>query len=142
MILDETFKIMGKSLENNNVAVEQELLYDEFVQVYSRELLQVFINIIKNAKEVLVEKEVNRLISIKTFEDDQFAVIQICDNGGGIEDSIKEKIFEPYFSTKSEKTGTGLGLYMSKTIVEKHLEGLLEVENTEDGACFLIKLPK
>ena len=69
------------------------------------------------------------------------SIIEICDNGGGIDEKIINNIFEPYFSTKSEKTGTGLGLYMSKTIVEKHLNGKLIAKNNKiGGACFIITL--
>lgn len=66
----------------------------------------------------------------------------MCDNGPGIDEAIVEKLFEPYFTTKREQSGTGLGLYMSKMIIEEHLYGAIEVSNTDKGACFKVELPK
>ena len=140
-VFNETFKVMGKMLDNNDITVIQEYKSKTQINTYSKELLQVFINIIKNAKEILVEKkEFNRLITINEYKLQNSIVIEICDNGGGIEEKNIEFIFDPYFTTK-EELGTGLGLYMTKTIVEKHLGGNISAFNKKDGACFKIKLP-
>ena len=66
----------------------------------------------------------------------------MCNNGGGIDADILPKVFDPYFTTKDEKTGTGLGLYMSKMIIQEHLYGVIEAKNSDNGACFIIKLLK
>ncbi|WP_419763753.1 MAG: PAS domain-containing protein [Arcobacter sp.] len=138
-IFAETFKVMGKMLENSDIEVIQNYKSETQVYTYTQELLQVFINIIKNAKEVLVEKrEDNRVIKINEFIKDDHIIIQVSDNAGGIDIKNIDNIFDPYFTTK-EQVGTGLGLYMSKTIIEKHLNGKLLVSNTEDGACFEIR---
>ncbi|MBS9782896.1 MAG: PAS domain S-box protein [Arcobacter sp.] len=113
------------------------------VNVFLSELIQVFINIFKNSKDAMDEKNIkNRKIFIRTFSEKNYINIEIEDNAGGIDENIIHKIFEPYFSTKSNKNGTGLGLYMSKNIIEKHCNGKLFAQNTNNGAKFLISLPK
>ncbi len=81
-------------------------------------------------------------IVIAVTDDTKSVYVTVCDNGGGVDEAIQEKIFEPYFSTKGEKSGTGLGLYMVKTIIEGHLNGEISVLNSEKGACFTIELKK
>jgi signal transduction histidine kinase len=104
--------------------------------------MQVFLNIIKNASDAFVDKEiVTPQITIQGLEADDYVEIEIYDNAGGIPDNILDKVFDPYFSTKGPGIGTGLGLYMSKTIVHEHCRGQLFARNTEEGACFTIKLP-
>ncbi|MEA3373942.1 MAG: HAMP domain-containing sensor histidine kinase [Campylobacterota bacterium] len=143
-VLEENFSIVGKSLENHNIAVEKEYGSQTPIAIFSRELLQVFINIFKNAKEALIEDGIkDPLISVATREDEEHVYISICDNGKGIDPAILAKIYDPYFSTKGEKNGTGLGLYMSKTIIEKHLNGVIKAENRKEGGiCFEMALPK
>ncbi|MEA3512213.1 MAG: PAS domain-containing protein [Campylobacterota bacterium] len=141
-ILDNTFNVIGKSLENHNIDISKNINNIIKIETYSRELMQVFINIINNSKEALLEKKPkNAYIKIDIEDKKDILYIKISDNGGGIKDDIIDKIFEPYFSTKKEKTGTGLGLYMSKTIIEKHLKGKLIAINEDDGVSFIIELP-
>ena len=141
-LFDDALGVIGKSLDNNQIAFILNLDENKKITTYTRELMQVFINIIKNAKEALIEKKIeNKKITVYTSEDEENLKLRICDNAGGINEEIMEKIFNPYFSTKGEKNGTGLGLYMSKTIVDKHLQGSLTVENDDEGACFEIVVP-
>jgi len=141
-VISEAQKIIGVSLDNHNVTLN--IKYDKsyIVKTYSRELLQVYINLLKNAKEALVEyREENRHINVVISRNNDYLITTFCDNGGGIDERVIDKIFDPYFSTKNEKNGTGLGLYMSKTIIEKHIQGKIEAYNLEDGACFKVSLP-
>ena len=106
------------------------------------DLFQVLLNILNNAKDALLEsKTKNKTITINISLDTENTYIEICDNAGGIALEIIDNIFDSYFSTKSKETGTGIGLYMAKTITEKKLQGKLTVYNQEDGACFYIQLP-
>jgi len=141
-IFDDAYRVVGKSLINNNIELIKEFHNEKEIKTYSRELMQVLINIIKNSKEAIVEtKAQERKISILVEETKSDVIIKICDTGGGIKEEITDKIFNPYFSTKCANIGTGLGLYMSKTIVEKHLHGILRAYNFDCGICFEISLP-
>lgn len=141
-IFKEAQMIMGKSLESSMITLNMNIKEDIVVQTYTRELMQVVINILKNAKEALLEnKHDDRTINVDIFRKQEKAIIMICDNGGGIPDEIMSHIFEPYFSTKDQQTGTGLGLHMSKTIIEKHLHGMIIATNVGQGACFELNIP-
>ncbi|MEA3354738.1 MAG: HAMP domain-containing sensor histidine kinase [Campylobacterota bacterium] len=143
-IIDETLKIVSGSLKTNNIKLIKEYENDSQINTYVSEIKQVVLNILKNAEDVLItqDKGVERFIKVKVYKDetDDTHIIQIIDNGGGIPKKYIESIFDPYFSTKKNKNGTGLGLYMSKSIVEDHCKGKLEVSNTYTGASFTIKI--
>ena len=134
--------IVAISVKNKNIRIDTEFTCKKKVAVYPNELRQVILNLIKNAEDVLVENEiVNPTIRLRTYDDGENSYFEVSDNAGGIAQNIIEKIFDPYFSTKTKKDGTGLGLYMSKTIVEEHCGGKLMVANTQDGALFTISIP-
>ncbi|RLA76370.1 MAG: hypothetical protein DRG78_19160 [Epsilonproteobacteria bacterium] len=141
-VFNDALAVIGKSLDNNQIEFSLDVDENKKITTYTRELMQVFINIIKNAKEVLIEKKIEaKKITVYSSEDKENYTLRICDNAGGVPKENMEKIFNPYFTTKGEKNGTGLGLYMSQTIVQKHLQGSLSVENDDEGACFEIKIP-
>ncbi len=141
-LFKETFKIIEKSLENNNIEVITQFNSNKTIHTYSRELTQVLINILNNAKEALTEDNIKeKKIFISAQSTLNNIHINICDTGGGLKEELIKKIFDPYFSTKNEKNGTGLGLYICKIIVEKHLEGTIKAYNKDAGMCFEINLP-
>ena len=141
-VIERSLGVIEKSLVNHNVTVIKDYNSTKKTQTYSRELMQVFINIINNAKEAAIEKDLkDGQIIITTKDEGNCVVVKFQDNAGGIPKDVLAKIFDPYFSTKTEKSGTGLGLYMSHTIVNKHLSGTIEAYNIDKGACFEIKLP-
>jgi PAS domain S-box-containing protein len=142
-IIEETFTIVKESLTNNGIQIKTTYLSETKVDAYSRELMQVFVNLINNAKDALLSRETKEpYIDICVDEDELYLNTTVCDNGGGISEAVLPKLFDPYFTTKDEKTGTGLGLYMSKMIIEDHLHGVIEAYNSNDGACFKVRLLK
>ena len=141
-IIDDSLLIIGKLLENSSIELRTSYLSTKHFTTYTNELRHVFINLIKNAADILVEKKKEgRWIKISSYNDEEFIHFEVSDNGGGIETSIMEQLFEPYMSTKSEDKGTGLGLHMSQTIVENHLNGRISCKNGEEGAVFTVTLP-
>lgn len=133
--------IIESSLKYNRIDFQMDMAEDSEVFGYPREFAQVILNILSNAKDILVERKVkNAYIKLSLARGDKFALIKVQDNGGGIHKDIIERIFEPYFTTKHASRGTGIGLYMSKIIIEANMQGYLNVRNTEEGALFTIKL--
>ncbi len=142
-IVENSLAIIKDSLDAKGISVQT--LYKSNTQlfVYKNELTQVVLNLLKNAEDALVDTGVqNPVIIISSYDTDEDIILEISDNAGGIPKDILDKLFDPYFSTKEKKDGTGLGLYMSRIIIEEHFQGLLEAENTEKGACFRIKFNK
>ena len=124
--------------KNNNINVE--VTGSEFVfHGLKSEFQQVILNIITNAKDALLQNNIKNP-TIKINIDKENKTITISDNAGGIPKDIIDRVFEPYFTTKEQGKGTGIGLYMSKMIIEENMQGTLEVSNTNRGAKFSIIL--
>jgi signal transduction histidine kinase len=142
-IINSVMIIISSSLENNNINVVVKIDKNIRINTFLNEYQQVVLNIMKNAKDALTANKVkDAYIIIKAHEELNNIVLTIEDNGGGIITKPKNKIFEPYFTTKSSADGTGIGLYMSKIIIDKNMNGKLKVTNTKVGAKFWIYIPK
>ncbi len=140
-LLDETVELINPTLEARKIMVEKDYQSTQEILSYENEIKQVILNILNNAKDALVEKKIsNPSIMISTYVQGKSLLIDIEDNAEGIDAKHVGQIFDPYFSTK-DKNGTGLGLYMSKTIIEEHCKGKLSVKNSQNGALFTIRLP-
>ncbi len=142
-IIHSSIELIDASYKNYNITLETNLDQDAIIHGYPGEFSQVILNILSNAKDALIDnKEENRIISISTHKNDDDVIIEIKDNAGGIPQEIITKIFDPYFTTKEEGKGTGIGLYMTKTIIENNMAGKISVENLSEGACFSITLQR
>jgi C4-dicarboxylate-specific signal transduction histidine kinase len=137
--IENALIIVQSKIKNQNIEIVKNYQYDAELLLYKNEVTQVILNLLKNAEDNFLIKNIeNPKITIKTQKKEEQLIIAICDNGGGISKENIDKIFNPYFSTKDNKNGTGLGLYISKIIIEKHNNGVLSITNTKDGACFEI----
>lgn len=138
--IEEALAITKKMLEKNDIKVKTHL---EKIDIFgvSNELSQIIINLLQNSTDAFKDKETKKKIAIKSFLDENYAIIEFKDNAGGIEEKTLDKVFEPYFTTKHQSNGTGLGLFMSKMIIEKSLNGKIALENCCDGIIITIKLP-
>ncbi|MEA3553270.1 MAG: HAMP domain-containing sensor histidine kinase [Campylobacterota bacterium] len=152
-IVKKTLSITNITYNEYDIELSSNLQDNTPLMAYGMpsELSQVLLNILNNAKDAIVSNNIkDRYVNISYNESKETNTIYIHDNAGGIPDDILEKIFDPYFTTKHQSQGTGIGLYMSKDIIEKHMNGKLSVKNTPIsfnhkqyiGACFKIELPK
>lgn len=140
--IEDAFTIIDNGLRRENIKVIRDMTSDCTIESYKNEFSQVMLNLLNNAKEALLEnKTLSPTIAIKQIVKNEYIFITVQDNGGGISKSIISKIFDPYFTTKADTKGTGIGLYMSKIIIEEHMNGQLTVENKNKGALFTIRLP-
>jgi len=129
----ETLEIMKNTFTHNDIEIELNIIEDSPIYNYKNEYKQVLLNLLSNAKDVLIERVI-RSPKVTIIIDKN--TLQVIDNAGGINKEVLPRIFEPYFTTK--EGNTGIGLYMSKMIVEKNMEGVLKVESSSEGTkCIL-----
>lgn len=147
-LLEKTLKLIITRLKNKKITIINNCTDIEF-ETYEREMIQVFMNIINNSIDAFENKDYEKFIFFETKKFENKIVINIKDNAGGIDENILDKIFEPYFTTKESKQGTGIGLYMCNEIVVKHFNGEISVTNEYfeysnqkyKGSQFTIELP-
>ncbi len=138
--LSNAINIISSTLKFHNIELEIDCSETFHVNGYKNEYSQAIVNIISNAKDILVERKIQKpKIKIYNKEVDGKETLFIEDNAGGIEEDIISRIFEPYFTTKRDY-GTGIGLYMTKLIIEEKMKGSISVENSEKGALFAIRI--
>jgi len=142
-VINKAYAIVENAYKEDRIAfVFSQDEEDYEIVGYKRELIQVLINILNNAKDVLVEREVVKAkVRLVLSQVDSNILITIEDNGGGIPEDVIEKVFEPYFTTKHQSLGTGIGLYMSRKIITNYFRGSLDVRNEKEGAKFTLTLP-
>ena len=150
--IEHSIELSKYFLNQENIKVELKVRKDVNINSYYNELSHVFLNLISNSKDALISNvdKNDRIIKIIVNRFKNHLVVNVVDNGGGIPKEVLPKIFEPYYTTKYKSAGTGIGLYMSKQIIEKHMFGDISCKNilhkikddkVFECSLFTIKIP-
>jgi two-component system, NtrC family, C4-dicarboxylate transport sensor histidine kinase DctB len=141
-VVGNTLSLIEESFKQLQISINVNFSSDPGIFGHPNEFSQVILNILFNARDAFLAggADLSRSIEIEIFEQDGRSVVTIGDNAGGIPEEILDKIFDPYFTTRGPEQGTGIGLYMSKIIIEKNIPGRLSVRNTDRGAEFRIEV--
>jgi PAS domain S-box-containing protein len=140
-VIRKTISVMGEAFKSQKISIELQSSGDTEVYGDANEYGQVIMNLLGNAKDALLQnRETERRIWLRAWSENGRSVVTVTDNAGGIEKAISEKIFDAYFTTKELGKGTGVGLFLSKMIIEKNMGGRLSFRNVEEGAEFEIRL--
>jgi two-component system CheB/CheR fusion protein len=140
-VIEKSVKLMEQGLKKDGITLEVDSSGDPHIEGYANEYGQVFMNLLANARDALQERKTPQArITVRSRLEDGKAVVTVTDNGGGIPEEVIDRIFDAYFTTKDLGKGTGVGLFISKTIIEKSMGGRLTARNTADGAEFRIEV--
>ncbi|QKJ26268.1 sensor histidine kinase [Aliarcobacter cibarius] len=138
--IEKSINVLNTLLKDVDINITEKEIY---LDAYESEFMQVIISILSNSIEIFKEREIKeKSININIYENDNNYLINIEDNAGGIKNEIIDKIFEPYFTTKHKSGGTGMGLYISKLIMQTSFKGDIKVQNKDDRAIFILEIPK
>ncbi|SFV55166.1 Putative two-component sensor histidine kinase [hydrothermal vent metagenome] len=141
--INSTISFMGNPYLKNYIKLINRNQPDIEVIGYRGELEQVILNIIKNSRDAIKEQRGRQLmVTIDVIEIDDMVRIEIADNAGGVDEKIIDRVCEPYFTTKFESEGTGIGLYMSKMIIEKSMGGSFRLQNRDEGVVAIIEIKR
>jgi signal transduction histidine kinase len=142
-VIERVITLNDASLKFANILCQVHSSSEHQLDSYRNELIQILMNLVKNARDAIVGSGCKHgRIDIQVIDTGSSFQVSVEDNGGGIDPDVIDEIFNPYFTTKGEEQGSGIGLFMSKTIIEERLGGIIRVENTEVGARFTMVLPK
>jgi len=143
MVINNALSLIDHTLKNRGITIDKSFKHDFKLLTYRNEILQVVIALLKNSLDAFLDNgSSGGQILITIDSDNEYGIISLADNAGGIAPEIINKLFIPYFTTKVKSNGTGLGLYMSRMIIQDHCNGLLEVESEGMRTVFTIKLPR
>ncbi len=140
-VVNKAVSLIEANYREHRISVDVNAADDLEIRGYHNEYAQVLLNILMNARDVLLERGTTEpRVTLKRRKEKGKSVVTVCDNAGGIGAEIMDKIFDPYFTTKESGLGTGIGLFISKTIIEKNMGGRLTARNAGFGAEFRIEV--
>ena len=138
-VIERTISLVGDNLRDQGIALETSSADDPKIDGYPNEYAQVLVNILMNSRDAFQQRQISEpRITLRCWTENGRAEVAISDNAGGIDESIIDKVFDAYFTTKELGKGTGIGLFMSKKIIETNMGGRLTVRNTGNGVEFRI----
>jgi|GEM_PF-595819 len=141
VVVARTLALVEDSFKHHQISAELRADANPEVSGFPNEYSQALLNILMNARDALLERQPDEAkVWVTISREGDKAVVTIADNAGGIPAEIMDRIFDPYFTTKGPDKGTGVGLFMSKIIIEKNMHGRLTVRNTAEGAEFRIEV--
>ncbi len=138
--VEDALTIIGQQLRNHDISVEFHSDGKYIINGYQNEFIQTILILLSNAQDAILDNHIDKPtidIFVEAHGDDNVQ-ISVQDNAGGVPSEILDRVFEPYFTTKEQGKGMGIGLYMAKEIVERQMGGVLSVENSGSGAIFKI----
>ena len=142
-VIESAIGVLDSSLKSKEIEIIKDIEQDFSCESYENELKQVLIVLLNNARDALVQRSIyGAKISVTLLEEEYNFVIKVCDNGGGMPKSVKEKLFDPSFTTKHASEGSGIGLHMAQRLMQEKLCGDLSVKNEDEGVCFFVTIPK
>ena len=140
-VLNETSVLVTGLLKKHHITLDNQARPELIIHNRKNALLQILLILVYNAIDAISEhRSGDGRITISTLQQDGQIVLEICDNGGGIEEKNLKSVFEPYFTTKGKQHGTGMGLYIASSLAKHYLQGDLTVLNREEGACFTLRI--
>jgi C4-dicarboxylate-specific signal transduction histidine kinase len=140
-VISQTISLVEEGFKSQRINIAVHTESDPMIHGYPQEYAQVLMNILANARNALVERNVDDpRISLRTFAEEDKSVVTVTDNAGGIAKELMHRLFDPYVTSNGQDRGKGIGLFMSKTIIEKNMGGRLTARNTGNGAEFRIEV--
>ncbi|NWF66879.1 MAG: PAS domain S-box protein, partial [Campylobacterales bacterium] len=142
-VVKNIINIAGAQLKNRSISFITEGDMNIEISAYKNELEHILLNLINNSKDAFDDIDIDeKIVKLSVYEHKEFIEISVADNAGGIKEDIIDRIFDPYFTTKEQGKGTGIGLYMTKNMIERNFKGTITATNIENGALFTIKFNK